>query len=125
MSLARTIYERWQTDGRLTAIVPGERVFSGRASGETARPYAVILGLRTQRGVRTTHAAIETTDFEFTAWVEQHADAQRVLDELRRRYDRQSFASDTEECLLMHCEDERIAPDENDRCAAQSRSIVC
>ncbi len=114
MSLTRAIYERWQTDGRLTALVPAERVFTGRAGGETTRPYAVIAGLGTQLGVRTTHAAIEIARFEFSAWVERHTDAQQVLADLRRRFDRQSFAAEDETCLLMQCDEERVVPEEND-----------
>lgn len=113
MSLARAIYERWQADGRLAQLVPGARVFSGRAAGDVTLPYAVITEMETQRGMHTTHSAIETARFEFSAWVEQLADARRLLEELRRCYDRQSFVFGAVRCLLMQSEEERIAPEEN------------
>jgi hypothetical protein len=125
VSLARAIYERWQTEGRLTALVPGDRVFTGRAGGETSRPYAVIAPVGARPEVHTTHATIETSRFEISAWLEPHADAQWLLEELRRAFHRTSFVAESAECLLMQCEEEKITPEEFDgwRAVAVYRAV--
>lgn len=108
VGLAETIYERWLAEPRLLALAPAERVFTGRAAGECRRPYAVITGLGVQPACRTTHSAIDSARLEIAAWVEEHALARRLLDQLRQTFDRQAFAVEQDRCLMMQLDDERI-----------------
>jgi hypothetical protein len=111
VSLAQAIYERWLQAPRLIALVPGDRVFTGRAAGDVAIPYAVIAGLGAQSSVRTTHTTVDSARFEIAGWVDEHAAARLLLDELRHTYDRQGFAVENDRCLLMQLEEERITPE--------------
>lgn len=113
MSLLEAIYKRWLSEPRLTALVPAGQVYTGRAAGDAVRPYAVIVGASAQSAVNTTHATVQKVRVELTAWFEDHASAGRLLEEVRRGYERQSFAAGDERCLLMQCEEERISADED------------
>lgn len=113
MSLVQAIFERWLADPRMTALVPAGRVFTGRAAGDADRPYAVIAASTAESALNTTHATIQKVRVELTAWFEEHASAGQLLEELRRGYDRQSFADGADRCLLMQCEEEQITPEDN------------
>lgn len=111
MSFSQALFERWRGDALLAATMPGERVYVGRAAGDAAIPYATITTATTENARRTTHATIQLMRVEFAAWVETHAAAIAWQDELRRVFDRQSFAAAADHCLLMQCGEERVEAD--------------
>lgn len=114
MSLAQAVYERWLADSALTDLVPAGRVYSGRAAGDAERPYAVIEVSAIGAALHTTHVGVQNLRVELTGWFDEPVPASQLLNEWRRRYDRQSFAAGAQRCLLMQCVDERTIP-ETDR----------
>ncbi|MBL9124450.1 MAG: DUF3168 domain-containing protein [Planctomycetaceae bacterium] len=126
MSLVQAIYERWQADPRLTALIPPARVYSGRAAGDAVRPYAVIGEAPGAAARHTTHVAIESVAIELTAWSDDPRLARALLDEWRRVFERQAFPAGGARCLLMQAEMARvIAPDDSGwQAAARYRVLV-
>lgn len=126
MSLVQAIYERWQADPRLTALIPPERVYSGRAAGDAVLPYGVIREVPGAGTRHTTHVAIESAAIELTAWSDDPRLARALLDEWRRVFERQAFSAGCERCLLMQAEAAHVLADDQHgwQAAARYRVLV-
>ncbi len=101
MSLEQALYNRWLTDVSLTALLPGERFFTGLACGEPALPY-VTLNRQGVRGVRrTSQRRVEAVLVRFNLWCESLDAGKQIIAAIDARYERQAFSDGGVEVLRM------------------------
>jgi hypothetical protein len=92
MSLERAIHELWGMDFGLSALVPVQRVFTGRAAGGTDLPYVVIARRASRPLVRTSSGtAIDEATLRLAIRAPGLDAAKRIAAEFRRRFERRHF----------------------------------
>lgn len=125
MELEQAIHERWASDHQLTALVPAERFVTGRAEGLDQLPYVILQIPQRRTQINTTRSAIEETRVEFDVRTASHQEATKILEQLRRRFHRQSFPLVEGNCLVMqHDLDRWTAEEDGVWCAVAAYTML-
>jgi hypothetical protein len=92
MNLEQMIHERWAADAALAALLPVERLTTGRAIGATL-PYATLIPIRRRTRLRTNAAsAIEEVTLRIDVWHDDYQAGRAIRDQVKASFDRRSFA---------------------------------
>lgn len=92
MSLEQTIHQRWAADAALGALLPAERVTTGRATC-SKRPYATIVRTASRPALRTNAGdAVDEVTLRIDIWHDRHHAGQAILQQVKAAFDRSDFA---------------------------------
>ncbi len=70
MNIEKGIQTQWPTIDALEALLPVERVFTGRAKGSPARPYATIVAPALPTEARGTLTMFREANIRFQVWAQ-------------------------------------------------------
>lgn len=90
MSLEQTIHERLAQAAALAAVLPAERITTGRAAA-TSRPYAVLSCPRRCAVIRTNDGGLDEVAVRIDVWHDSYDAGQTILTELAAALDRADF----------------------------------
>lgn len=91
MILEQAIHERWAASQALAALLPADRVSTGRSSSSTV-PYATILRQRSQTALRTNAGdTLDEVTLGINVWHEAYDAGRAILDQVRATFDRSAF----------------------------------
>jgi hypothetical protein len=108
MSVEQAIHQRWQTDFRLAALVPPQRLLTGAAFGNPTLPYVVIQRLASAPRTHTSSGTrISQLRLQFHGWTSDLETGKQLASQVRRRFDRTSFAVSDGRVLNMQQTDEQ------------------
>jgi hypothetical protein len=92
MNLEQAIHQRWAASAGLSALVPAERVTTGRSS-QAGVPYATILRERARTALRTNAGdTLEEITLRIHVWHDDYDAGRSALDAVRGTFDRSGFA---------------------------------
>jgi len=91
MNLEQAIHAHWAVDAELDALLPVDRLTTGR--GGTAAPHATLL-IRAVRSTLPTNQgpALSEMAVRVTVWHDRYADAKMIVERIRERFDGASLA---------------------------------
>lgn len=92
MSLEQAIHERWAASATLSALLPPERLTTGRGGGGE-KPYAVLLAGE-RRNMLATNAgcAVREVEAELCLWHEEFDAGENIVEYVLAVFDRASFS---------------------------------
>ncbi len=91
MSLEQAIHQRWAQAAALTALLPAERVTTGRAVG-VARPYATLHCPHRRTAIRTNDGGgVDAVTVRIDLWFDSYDAGQALLAQLVTTFDRTDF----------------------------------
>lgn len=91
MNLEQAIHERWGQAAALAALLPTERITTGRAV-DTTRPYAILACPRRQTVIRTNDgAAVDEVTTQIDVWHDRYDAGQAILAQIIAAFDRSDF----------------------------------
>mgnify|MGYP005839736353 CR=1 FL=1 len=91
MSLEQAVHERWAASQALAALLPADRVSTGRSSCPTV-PYATILPERRQTALRTNAGdTVDEVTLRVNVWHEAYGAGRAIVEQVRAAFDRAAF----------------------------------
>lgn len=89
MNLAAIIHARWEDATALNAVLPAERLFTGRIPRDTANPCARLSITGSLAGKRSDKAAERNVEIQIAHWVDQNdfSTGQDVQDKIEEAFD--------------------------------------
>ena len=91
MRLEQAIHQRWATSGGLVALLPAQRVKTGRAFGD-ATPYATVEHVQGQTAFRTNAGdALDEVTVRINVWHDNYDEACAIAEQVKLAFDRSAF----------------------------------
>lgn len=91
MSLEQAIHERWAQVAALAALLPAERVTTGRAM-DASLPYATLACPRRRTAIRTNDGAtVDDVTLRIDVWHESYDAGQAIVAAIATAFDRSDF----------------------------------
>lgn len=92
MNLEEAIHQRWAADDALIALLPVEKVTTGRST-ENSVPYATIQRRGSRTAIRTnTGDALDEVSLEIHVWHEDHDAGLAITSLVKAAFQRSDFA---------------------------------
>jgi len=91
VTVEQAIHQCWASSATLAALVPAERVSTGRSIG-AAVPYVTLLRERTRTALRTNAGnTIEEITLRINLWHDDHDAGRAAAEQIRAAFDHASF----------------------------------
>jgi hypothetical protein len=91
VTLEQAIHERWAASQALAALLPADRVTTGRSS-RGAVPYVTLLRERSRTALRTNAGdTLEEVTLRMNVWHEDYDAARAIVDQIRVAFDCSHF----------------------------------
>jgi len=92
VSLEQALHERWSQSPALAALLPAERVATGRTVG-VGRPYATLARLRSRATFHTnTGDSLDEVTLRIDVWHDSYDAGLAILEQIQAAFDRSSFS---------------------------------
>lgn len=102
MNLEQAIHQRWAASDALNALLPAEKVKTGRSLGDSM-PYATIARLKNRTVLRTNAGdALDEVTLRVNVWHDEYDAGRAVAEQVKAAFDRSDFAlSDGDRVVQM------------------------
>ena len=103
MNLEQAIHQRWAADDVLAALLPAERVKTGRPS-DSRVPYATVRREKNRTVLRTNAGdAVDEVTLRITVWHNDHDAGRTIVQKVKAAFDRGSFDLSGGDRVLQMC----------------------
>lgn len=91
MSLEQAIHQRWADSTALSALLPAERLTTGRSGGDE-KPYATIQSLQRQETMPTNAGnTVEEVSMDLCLWHDDFDAGEQIVEYIQAVFDRATF----------------------------------
>jgi len=94
MGLLAAIHDLWESEAALEALLPAERVFTGRVPQFKAMPYASIESSTSSPHVRTNDSMARDVGLTIHVWTETYAEGDAIRQEIEAAFANRTIETD-------------------------------